>query len=482
MLRSLQVIILIVFATCVTASANVASSHYRNAVLASHGSPLRLTADVQGDLEETLFVKVLSAVLPKIVAYARDITIPGKATEHFSFASFKFSSFNIGGISITFAAPNIVRMSINGLTFAVPQTHFDVYTMILFIKATCAGEFWVSLAPSTITVDLHIATDAQGKLVFTSGTSSVTFGALNIDHKFSAFLCKVGEDIIQLFVGNIDTLLRNLVEKDLPALIAPLAEKALDGVFAKLPLVVVGNPVVNAQGITLTIDLIASMAAQQARNSVRRPPLPLHHRVGDLARDLVLTIPSAAIDNVLIYEDGKNHLAANISVPPNDFNTTSLAQLIPEVAKICAGCPVDIDIDVLVPPTVAFANDSATVNVNSLHIRLAAVNTAKVQLPLFSLNANLSLTVLNLTVRGASGNVIWFQLSVNDFSFAIDKSEVGPININWLSPIVEYLLKLILIPAFNQHFAGITLPTIVENVVLDVNPGTLILGINLNIA
>jgi hypothetical protein len=450
------------------------NEQYLRGRILSRVSRLGLDADVTAQIGESLFQKICNLAVPEIVEIGRSITIPGMKFKNFDFNSFKLSEFNIDDIAIGFAAPNQLKVSLTGLSLAVPSTHFDVWTWVIF-KISCGGSFTVSLTSTSMEVTLGM-TNVNGKLQFASdGEAQFQWGNIHVGVDFPNFFCKVGQDIIQLFIGSISNLVKAVLEKDLPPKVGPMLATSLTNAFAKIPLTVVGPPALTSSYIQLTVDLIPSSGS-----------VLLHHRarvrrIGAAlpSRDIDVEIPAVALDNLMLWVQEGGKLNFNKSFP--QFNTTLIESLFPAVYHACPGCPFNIGITALEAPTVAFADQSLVMTVNRLATDLSVQFPNGTEMPFVWLHLNMTVAVDGLMLINNT-QVVTFTLSSMSVTVSVQNSAVGPIDPSVLDGLIKLLINSFLIPDFNKNFKGIALPPGLQQNVLQVSAGTgLIFGANLQL-
>ena len=424
---------------------------------------LGLTADVTATIEESLFQKILAVVVPIINEYVAKLVIPGGEGHNWSFNPIHFTEFNIGSLAITFAAPDKLAISLDEISFSIPQTHFDVWVWII-VKATCAGNFWASMTGTTIAIEFDAA-NVGGKLQFSNPQSNVVWGNLSINHHLDGF-CNFLEKVLELFIGNLNNLIRNVIEKDLPAKIGPLVETKLNAVFEKIPLSFVGSPTITSSGITVTVDLIP-----QGKRDVR-PALP-GGRLGLPARDLSLDIPAQSLDNLLVYKQPSLNFNITLKV-----NNSIIKDIFPAAYASCPSCPLAVEVKFLAAPTVVLVNDTIGLNVQNMILGVNFAAGAGKFIPFVDLTLN---TTVNLQELGfVNGSDIYFQLQILSFVIGQYSSAIGPIDVSLLTTLVNIVLGIV-VPTFNKDFKGIPLPAVITNGVLAVNRNQLKVGFDVNV-
>lgn len=455
-----------------------------------------IPADMLGDvasatieLHESLFRKIANAVLPAIIADAKRLQIPGKSAKHFRYSTIVLSEFGIDSVSIDFAAPSYVVVHLTGLSLQVPQTDFSVFTKILFIHLSCSGTFKVSVSNTDVTVTLALV-DNAGVLGIQDISADVAFGSLNIDHDFPNFFCKVGQDIIQLFIGSIDNIIRNTVEKDISPIMTKALTAAFQAVADKMKLPLVSAPVATANSISFDVDLLHRVppqhGARATRQMARRAQLFAQHTRRRLLRNS--TFPSRDIE-VFVPQSSANVILADVQesgalsrvVTLND-TTAMLRQLIPAAYNACPDCPLQIEVNVQSAPTAQFMG-SAGLSVTNTIVGINAVNGSQT-VDLVDLLVNASVLATNFSASGALDNVVKFAIAVPTFGMSLYRSAIGPIDTSLLQWLANTVIQDILVPDFNKKFNGLPIAPIANVTVSEIEvafPGAADVGLDITL-
>ena len=419
-----------------------------------------LSADVQLELHEAFFRKLTSTLLPVIIETVRKLVIPGESQKHFRFWDVHISEFNIESFAISFAAPDEVRVSLTGLSLQIPSTEFEVMDKILFVKLTCHGHFSAEMSGTNAVLSFPLKRGADGHFAIGQVSSQVTFGSLAIHEKMDHWLCRIGQDIIQIFIGSITDLIKKLIEKDAPAKIGELVQKVLDKALTKLNVNLVSNPVATANSISVTIDLLPA-SSQGARASLAIQPAAPRRRSSSAfpARDIEVFTGQNALNNILEYEREKGHLSYTKTL--KGVNTSVFKTLIPAAYAACPDCPLGITVFFpAAAPTTTVNADTIGLDVLDAVLGLLAVPNATTQLPLLELYLNATGAATNVSVR-ASGvtESLYFNLALDTFSLSLRRSDIGPFDPSIIGDIIAFILKDVVVPDFNKHFAGVPIPS-----------------------
>ena len=420
--------------------------------------PVPLSGTVDGGasavatVHESLFQKLVAKALPVVIAEVRKLSIPGEKQKHFEFSTIHLSAFNIGSFTIGFAAPNKVVIALKGLVLQVPKTGFEVKAKVLFAHLHCKGDFEVKIGahgntPTDITVTFDLQ-DNAGHLALANGAASVRFGALDISHKFHGVFCKVGESIVKLFVGNIDKLIRKLVEKD----ISPLATKAIGSIFkdleGKIHVPLTRQPVATADSMQVAVNIMPGAADKHGPLLLQTMPV----KSAFAARDIEAMITEVSANNLLRHFFAEKKLDIGAILP---VNTSIFKLAFPGAYERCPDCPMRLSDQFLSAPLVRF-DASAGLEVTNLVLAFDGMRGDSV-VPLFEITLNGTFMATDWKVTGAAGTTIKFDLSVPTFAFREYRTWCGHFETQALQDVIDFVLQRVALPIFNDKFKGITI-------------------------
>lgn len=416
-----------------------------------------LSADATASISTTFFNHVLADVDAYINSIGTSIVIPGQDEKHYGFDPIHFSQFAVGSIAVSTAAPNQVVVDISNVQITVPDTNFHVKESIIH----CKGHFSVVVEGGNFRVTLDMGNAGNGHIT-TVATVATSYAELKVSHRFDEFLCRIGQDLIQLFIGNIDSLIDKVIKNDLPAKLGPAMTKSFDDLFAKIPLYFTGTPVVVNQGISITVDLLANVANFPHATVTERL-----NKLNDFNHDLTVSVPQASLNNILLAAQGQGKLQYDIRLKET---TKILKDLIPTAYNACPDCPLDLDFNLLKAPSVTLNNNDVDATANFIDVSFRGFNAStNTIVPLFVININTTVGVNNLTIRtqGQSISNLYFQLAVTNLQIALKSSSIGPLPIlPTIADLLEYVITSLAVPAFNANFQGFNFPALFSNVVV----------------
>jgi hypothetical protein len=441
------------------------------------GPPAPATLEVSS----SFFQKVAAQIVPIINEYAKKIVIPGgQPDKHFKYDNIVLSQFDLGPIDFVFTAPDQVTVSLTSLSLAVPSTGFELMDKVLFIDLTCHGHFAVTSEKDSAQFSFKVI-EQNGKLALDGSTDVVVnWGSFDFSVKMDHFLCKIGEDIINLFTGGVGNLIKKMVEKDIGPMLSKTLTKALQDAFDKLPVTVTANPQVSNGVLAISIDLDSLLKQQQQSRMIavqQQPPRLLSRALTSSSsrrnnnkeallklaafssRDIAIILPAASANTLLNTLKSIGKLGP-FNKTESKLSTKIFELILPAAYNACPNCDLNFGVQFITAPQVQFQKNNATLNIANLSLAIGAVNpnSTSVVNPLFTLGLLASLSIDNFTVSGTTANTIHFDLGVQSLSFSQVSSNVGPVPVSLLN-LIASIVQTVLLPDFNKAFPGIVLPT-----------------------
>jgi hypothetical protein len=292
-------------------------------------------------------------------------------------------------------------------------------------------------------------------------------------HHFHSAVCRVGQDVIQLFLGNIDKLIRDLVEKEA----TPIATKAINAIFqkmaAKIHIPLASQPVATSSSIELSFSLLPP-AQQQQQQQLRLPVGRRHRRapsakalsavVSDFpSRDVEVFVTQETVNSLFAHFQAIGHLNIHDVLP---INTSIFEKLVPKAFDACPNCPIQITTDFRLAPWAVF-NGYATLGFRELVAGISGVQPNGTAIPLIDVSLNGTLETRNWNISGADENTIRFTIEIPVFTMTLWKSNIGPVDVALIQDLMDFVLKDVVVPDFNKKFKGIAIPPIANVTVED---------------
>jgi len=331
----------------------------------------------------------------------------------------------------------------------------------------------------------------------------------------SNLLCKVGQSVIQLVIGNIDKLITKTIKESVPAAVGPIIQQLLNKQFTKFPIDIVSQPTITSAGIDITAALLTyPKAAAYLQNEVGAPlvataappsnlfrvakpakgslmqmlsmkddtPMlpPTTVALGDSNRDINLIVSELNVNKALQIYSIEDKLGLHTIA--KSTTTSVFKDLIPAAFARCPNCNLAFDCTTPeFPPTVNFKQSgNITVTGRNLHVDISAMNgTQKVSL--FGLYLNGTIQVINVHSTGTSDSTLMFNLGVPIFEMKLRTSPSGPIPlIPAVDSLLRGLIKNVVVPAFNALFPGLAFPpALIQNVLAQVSQDQVNVGLNI---
>lgn len=515
-------------------------------VASSPSSPIYITnkAALFDILSKTLIPDIVAFALNNLTIPGNTITVPGFASAHLEYSAFKLSEFGILDVVFTNSAPNNLDMTVIDLSLTVPKVPFTLYDKLPIIgNVGCDGQFWANTTGANSQISLpFIKNDTAGGILDIGNISkySISAGNLVVDHSVSGLLCQIGQDIIELFIKNLNQDIENVVKQMIGPLLAGTAKTLFQGIFAKIPLKLASSPYVDVSinAMTLPFDVLgflqfveeegkkkknfhhqqSSFSSQKRRRVLGRKE---NHQIASSSSsfqppnvDISIDIPQNTFNDILTFLTAKGNLTFTALRPSKNLTTAFLRPYIPIAFSLCPNCELEIDIVNSISgncggnvscaaPTIVMSNNTSSSSSGAeidffLHgtaLRISAVTNDNKTMELFSLafDGQGGLNDITFTIE----NLIIEQLPIIEFKLAnlqnvtcqVKTSNVGPLQdtgaIAWL---VQDLFNSLLIPLLDEFLTfKIPLPTKIgdsiylTSPVFEVNKGNLAIGFDITI-
>lgn len=411
-------------------------------------------------LRQSFMQNLATYLLPDIVKAVGKVTIPGINSTHFTLSPIKLQDFDIQSLDVTL--PNgRVEIAINGLSLTLPKTTFNIRDKVLGLNISCNGYFYGSATGTnaSITTGLSLNTTSE-KLEFTNVSSAAAFGSLDVNFQFTTFMCEVGENIIELFIGSINEVIKNAIEQKLPSLLSSVIETKGNAILQKIPFSMASPPVISKNYISLTAMLLPIappvmltepedvFGANRRISGVRNTSVP--------DRDIEVFIPAATLDDMLILLTGLGIFNKNVTLP---WNTSLIRTFLPPAYAMCPACPLNVDLALQTPPKIEFGGDNMTLLLDNVDVGLNVINKTHGVMSLLQLSINVTLEIFNWTTHGVNGSTIKFDIGFPEpGDIAVISSSIGPIDLTLIKLLINIALH-VAVPGFNADFKGITLPS-----------------------
>ena len=427
-----------------------------------------VTANATARVESELFTKVNDAVVPLLNSLALTQVVPGEKFKHFSYQDLYLSSFNLGGATMSPVAPNKIVMNVVNLSLAVPQTGFGLFLG----PAKCTGHFWMSMTDATLSITVDLSTNPEGHLSFNFVSAKSTYGSLNVKHDLNGVVCSIGQDILQLFLGNIDKRIKELIMNKLPNMMGPKLASATTTELSEIPLKFIGQPVVSSSAIVATVDLLSAPMMMSMFNATAPATTGAAAIAAAGAREINLAVPTSSLNMVLSAMTKAGKLGSSIVVPGS--STAVFKNDLPKAYAACPDCEIKLVFTYRQAPTVSTGSDTVKLSTDDLLVEVRG-GSSSTSVELFVLSASGALSVTKLGVTGTDGTSLYFNLAIDKLQLSAYQSNSGTISNAVLSSI-QQLVEDKLVPSFNRQFSGYQMPSKVNNGFVSVQQGSVGFG------
>lgn len=470
-----------------------------------------------------------SFAVAEVEKTAAGYVFPPISVSYVTITEMHLQNFSLKALKVGLASPSPdnLTVSVVDLSLAIPDTEF-VFKYGIF---TCPGVFRLKMGKTQLSFNVHPSTTNETLSVAVDPeATNATWGELEFEHDLDTVLCRIGQSIVQVFVGQMDELVeRNIKEQLPPKLSTELVEKANQaladsGLRFSAPLVM--TPARSTSQIEL-IPRDSSSPVNAAALHVLAPPaeaaLPY--------KDLAATLYSTSVNHYFAYAVGKNELNTSFLLPEN-MTSEDLKDVFPLAYELCENCTVGLGLAAVVAPELSFVKAGSIARLrlsNAIsgvfllpqdaeqHVallrrvdRLRGSRTAMEAFPSFALSplcafvsgstarcpregmdaswavpvvafaVNATLAVGDLAVVGARANGVQYRVHpVDDLALSLVASHMGPVDADKLTQDVAGVLNQFLIPLVNLD-SPFTIPAPAKAAVIDVEDGSLTAGVNIS--
>lgn len=140
--------------------------------------------------------------VPKIKQAFNTLTIPGGLLDGITYDKIVLQNGTFDDVQISLVNGSGAMLNFTGLSFTMEKTNFHIKKHGI----SCHGDVWGSLSGTNIS--------GEGSLMISGGaispgtvTSDISLGRLSLDHQFPGDLCTFEEDIVNLFIGDINIMI-----------------------------------------------------------------------------------------------------------------------------------------------------------------------------------------------------------------------------------------------------------------------------------
>ncbi|KEG11365.1 ESAG-like protein [Trypanosoma grayi] len=417
-------------------------------------------------MEEAFFTNTIPLLRPQLNEFLKHVAIPAQHTDKFDIDEIHFSKLGIGDAAISMVSPDQLLMSIQNVSAIVPDTNFVIKVGF----ATCNGRVRVSIDNTNASLPASVFRMSNGTLQWSIGENAIQWGPLNITHSLDGAACKAIETIVEVLLGNLDSIIRASLEKELPKRVGPIVEEKVNEIFTTLPLIFTSDPSIMAKRMELEMDVVPDPSENRTRTPLK--PASLGLQVSD--RNFESVVLPVAINNLLTYlcQMGKLNVTETL---PAEYNSSLIEPMYPDTYKMCRDCPFAVSAHATVPPSVELRSDqTAILHLPNGFISLEMLSTTGIRVPVLDVAVNVTAgaTHIGFTPKAR----LDFNLTKVDLKIDVVASNIGTIDVFQLNSDLLWLLNEVMVPLFNVQFEGIALPAVVSRPLLNITTENVTLG------
>jgi len=413
-----------------------------------------------GGLIVSVQVKLLDQVLqfyvPDIKSAFSNMTIPGGSSSGVSYNDITLDNGDFSSARVSLIDGAGAKLDITEISFTMEHDDFWVEKYGI----TCKGHVWGSLTGTNASAVASIGI-SNGAIIATVD-SDISWGKLSVDHKLTSSFCSFIEDIVELFVGDINNKIEAAVKKNIPSILEQVFQQLLDdalstfGTQVELPNdVLFDYTALNL--LTTTNDARFEVLGQfKDKNHPDLPTncTPYAMTIGFPSHEANAQISEFPLNTASEVYTAKGLLAYTAEVPHSIFDP----DIIPGI-DCGSDCNAFADFWVTLPPNATFngAPDYGDyVEVNAAYANLSYTsNNGSGPICLVEMNAVLTAT-FNISAQDGK-DFVSVTMKQSKIDYAIVKSYVGIIDTLLIKAAISFVVDEFCV-LFNTLFPGIPLP------------------------
>jgi len=407
-------------------------------------------------VKQSLLDETLQFYVPEIKQQFSSFTIPGGSSNGVSYDDITLDNGDFSSAHISLLNGAGAKLDITSLSFKMEQTNFSAKKYGI----TCKGTIWGSLS----------GTDASGiaSLGISNGAvkatvdSNIAWGTLSIDHHLSNDFCSFIEDIVELFIGDINKKIEDVVKSQIPSVLEQVFQQLLNeglstfGTQVELPEDVLFDYSavdLDTQPNLATFEVLGQF---KDKNNPNKPTnfTPNAMTLGFPIYEANAMISEFPVNTASEVYTAKGLLAYQAVVPHSIFDP----DIIPGIS--CgADCSAFANFWVTLPPNATFygsPNYYDLVEVNDAYVNLSYTsNNGSGAICLVEVDALLTAT-FNVSVKNGK-DIVSVTMDKSKIAYDVVKSYVGIFDRIVLEAAMKFAVAEFC-TLFNSLFPGIPLP------------------------
>jgi len=407
-------------------------------------------------VQQSLLDKTLQFYIPEIKESFSSVTIPGGSSSGVTYDDIVLDNFDFssGHISLLFGAG--ARLDVTNISFTLEHSDFWVKKYGI----TCKGHMWGSLSGTSATGNATIKISNGG--IKATVATSLKWGTLYVDHKLTSSFCSFIEDVVELFIGDIDKKIEDAAKSKIPAVLKQVFQQILDNALAtfgmqvELPDDVLFDYTAVDLVTTTDIAVFKVLGQFKDKNNPNRPSnfTPTAMTGGFPYHGANVMICEFPVNTASEVYTAKGLLTYGAEVPHSIFDP----DIIPGI-DCGSDCSAFADFWVTSPPNASFDGKPDYydyVEVHDAYVNLTyRSNDGSGAICLVKVDALLTAT-FNVSVKNGK-DILMVTMEKSKIAYDIAKSYVGIFDTLLLKAAIQFAVDEFCI-LFNSLFSGIPLP------------------------
>ncbi|XP_051804549.1 bactericidal permeability-increasing protein-like [Acanthochromis polyacanthus] len=408
-----------------------------------------------------------------------------KRVSHFIKVKYSLTNMRITNIGLPKSEVDLVPGS--GVKLSIGDAYISLkgnWRYKIRHALSSSGSFDLSVNGLTITPSIAIKSDETGRPAVSSVNCAAAVGRVNIKFHgraswvYNLFRKKLGDLVRGALKKQICPLVANTVS-DLNPQLKTLNVVAKVDKYAEIEYSMVSSPIISNSSIDLSMkgEFYNIGKHQEPPFSPKAFSLP-----PQINRMLYISMSAFTANSAAFVYNKAGALSLYITddmIPkgsPFRLNTRTFGVFIPQIAQKFPGLMMKLLVKTVKNPIVTFEPNNATIQATAT-VTAYAIQPNSTLSPLFVLNLDTSVSA-NVFV---SGMKLAASVTLNKMDLTLGTSSVGQFQVRTLNNILQFLLKVVVIPQLNAELGkGYPLPAIgkmkLENAQLQVLKDYVLIG------
>lgn len=406
--------------------------------------------------------KAARAFLPGVVNKLQKIVIPHQKSSHYSVDPIKLTKLGYGSVNVP-SGNGYVGANINGLKINMERTAFSVFAKVGPVHITCRGHASAEMRNTDMKLKIYLSN--SGGTPTAKVDSDLKIGSFSIHRSWTNGGCKIAEKFVSIFTGDLNKILVKAVRDQAGPALKSAIGPAVNNALKQLVLMQkVANPdimvyydlrgpiTINGSGVSIGVNGYVNSASSPKS-------FPFGRAVNDahgLTRDIELNIQDYSINTA------SENLASRISGSVDWVTTQSIAAL-PVVGPLiygqCPTCRFVIRYSVSQAPLFD-TNSSKGIEVDAKEVSVGIAVKNGSGTVVKSLDVYAEIVASAKPFLNDRATQVTASYAAKTFKISRLESYLGPIEVQFVNPLLKRIIDEVLVPQANQRFNKFPLPGI----------------------